>query len=232
MSRLAAPNGRKRAPSGIAALPPPLPRRFYARDTLEVTRDLLGRLLVHDTPEGRAAGRIVEVEAYVGEEDAACHAAAGLTPRTGPLYGPPGHAYVYFIYGMHWCFNAVTRPAGLPSAVLVRAIEPVEGVELMRRRRPRRDGHQLTNGPGKVAQALAIGPAQNRADLTRGPLTIRRGEPVSDGEVAWTRRVGIRVAADLPYRAFIRGNPYVSRSGKLDLRSNEQRMQRLTRDVR
>jgi DNA-3-methyladenine glycosylase len=213
MSRVPAPNSRKRAPSEIAALPPPLPRAFYVRDTLEVTRDLLGSVLVHDTPEGRAAGRIVEVEAYVGEEDAACHAAAGLTPRTDPLYGPPGRAYVYFIYGMHWCFNAVTRPAGLPSAVLVRAVEPVEGVELMRRRRAGRDGYLLTNGPGKVAQALAIGPAQNRADLTHGPLTIRRGELVSDREVEWAPRVGIRVAADLPYRAFVRGNPYVSRAG-------------------
>ncbi len=189
----------------------PLARGFYAGDTLEVARDLLGMLLMHETPAGRAVGRIVEVEAYVGEEDAACHAAVGLTARTDPLYGPPGHAYVYFIYGMHWCFNVVTRPAGLPSAVLVRAVEPVEGLELMRRRRAGRDGRELTNGPAKLAQALGIGPAQNRADLTRGPLTIHAGESVGDRDVVWAPRIGIRVAADLPYRAFLKDNPFVSR---------------------
>jgi DNA-3-methyladenine glycosylase len=188
-----------------------LPRGFYAGDTLEVARNLLGMLLVHDAPDGRAAGRIVEVEAYVGEEDAACHAAVGLTARTDPLYGPPGHAYVYFIYGMHWCFNAVTRPLGLPSAVLVRAAEPVEGLELMRRRRAGRQGPELTNGPAKLAQALGIGLDQNRADLTRGALTIRAGQPVADGDVLWAPRIGIRVAADLPYRAYLRDNAFVSR---------------------
>jgi DNA-3-methyladenine glycosylase len=189
----------------------PLPRDFYARDTLEAARDLLGTVLVHDTPEGRAAGRIVEVEAYVGEEDAACHAAAGLTQRTAPLYGPPGHAYVYFVYGMHWCFNAVTRPQGLPSAVLVRALEPLEGLPLMRRRRGGRPDRDLTSGPGKLASALGIGPAQNRADLTRGPLTIVEGDAVRDREVARGPRVGIRVAAALPYRLWVRGSPHVSR---------------------
>ena len=189
----------------------PLPRDFYARDTLEAARDLLGAVLVHDTSEGRAVGGIVEVEAYVGEEEAACHAAAGLTPRTGPLYGPPGHAYVYFVYGMHWCFNAVTRPRGLPSAVLVRALEPLEGLPLMRRRRGGRPDRDLTSGPGKLASALGIGPAQNRADLTRGSLTIVEGDVVRDREVARGPRVGIRVAADLPYRLWVRGNPHVSR---------------------
>ncbi|MBA2565195.1 MAG: DNA-3-methyladenine glycosylase [Gemmatimonadetes bacterium] len=187
-----------------------LPRSFYARDTLEVTRDLLGAVLVHDTEEGRTSGRIVETEAYVGEEDSACHAAAGLTARTGPLYGPPGHAYVYFIYGMHWCFNAVTRPEGLPSAVLVRAVEALEGLDLMRRRRGVRPDRQLTNGPGKLAAAMGIGAGQNRADLTRGALTIRGGDAVPDSAVRWGPRVGIRLAAELPFRAWIAGNPYVS----------------------
>ncbi|HEY7531094.1 MAG TPA: DNA-3-methyladenine glycosylase [Gemmatimonadota bacterium] len=189
----------------------PLPRDFFARDTLAVARDLLGAVLAHDTPDGRAAGRIVEVEAYVGEEDAACHAAAGLTARTGPLYGPPGHAYVYFVYGMHWCFNAVTRPEGLPSAVLVRALEPLEGLPLMRRRRGGRPDRELANGPGKLASALGIGPAQNRADLTQGPLTIREGECVPERVVGRGPRVGIRLAADLPYRLWIEGDPHVSR---------------------
>jgi DNA-3-methyladenine glycosylase len=190
----------------------PLPRTFYARDTLQVTRELLGALLVHDSPAGRVAGRIVEVEAYVGEDDAACHAAAGLTARTGPLYGPPGHAYVYFVYGMHHCFNAVTRAAGLPSAVLVRALEPVAGIELMRAQRPGRPDRELTNGPAKLARALGIGPEHNRADLTRGPLTIRAGGAVADSEVAWRPRVGVSAAADLPYRAFLKDSPYVSRT--------------------
>ena len=189
-----------------------LPRRFYARETLAVTRHLLGAVLVHETPEGTAAGRIVELEAYVGEEDAACHAAAGLTPRTDPLYGPPGRAYVYFIYGMHWCFNAVTRPAGLPSAVVVRALEPLEGLELMRARRGDRPDRELARGPGRLARALAIGPDQNRADLTRGPLVIRAGEPVPEARVAWGPRIGIRAAAELPYRAWIRGSPWVSQA--------------------
>jgi DNA-3-methyladenine glycosylase len=188
-----------------------LPRSFYARDTLEVARDLLGAVLVHDTPVGRTSGRIVEVEAYVGEEDAACHAAAGLTPRTDPLYGPPGHAYVYFVYGMHWCFNAVTRPKGLPSAVLVRALEPLEGLPLMRRRCGDRPERELANGPGKLARALGVGPEQNRADLTRGRLTIVEADPVPDGAVAWGPRVGIRAAADLPYRAWVADSPHVSR---------------------
>jgi DNA-3-methyladenine glycosylase len=188
-----------------------LPRSFYARDTLRVTRDLLGMLIVHDTTDGPIVGRIVEAEAYIGEEDAACHAAAGLTPRTDPLYGPPGHAYVYFIYGMHYCFNVVTRRAGLPSAVLIRALEPMQGLELMRRRRPGREDHELTNGPGKLVRALGIGPEHNRADLTRGNLTLKRGRSVPETEVTWGPRVGIRVAVDLPYRAHIRGNRYVSK---------------------
>src|SRR5881398_2050052 len=142
----AAPSARR---SRVAPLAP-LPREFYDRDTELVARDLLGAVLECRTRQGVAAGRIVETEAYVGEDDLACHAAAGKTQRTAPLYGPPGIAYVYFIYGMYWCVNAVTRREGLPSAVLIRAVEPVAGLPLMRRRRPaaRRDV-DLTNGPGK-----------------------------------------------------------------------------------
>ena len=114
-----------------------VPASFYDRDTEIVAREMLGMVLQCNTPQGSTSGVIVETEAYVGEHDGACHAAAGLTPRTAPLYERGGLAYVYFIYGMYWCFNAVTRPAGQPSAVLVRAVEPLEGVELMRRRRPR-----------------------------------------------------------------------------------------------
>lgn len=194
-------------------LGPPLPRSFYDRDTELVSRELLGAMLRCVTPEGVASGRIVETEAYLGEHDAACHAAAGETDRTRWLYGPPGVAYVYFIYGAHWCFNAVTRRAGLPSAVLVRALEPVEGVELMRERRrhPRRD-HDLTNGPGKLCAALGITGAMNGWRLYDSHLTIRRGEPVPDGDVLVSARIGITRAAEWPLRWYVKDSPWVSRT--------------------
>jgi DNA-3-methyladenine glycosylase len=164
------------------------------------------------SPEGTASGRIVETEAYIGEHDLACHAAAGRTSRTEPLYGEPGMSYVYFIYGVHWCFNAVTRRAGLPSAVLVRAIEPVEGLGLMKQRRPaaRRDV-DLTNGPGKLCQALAITGEHNHVSLQRPPLQILSGDSVDDAAVRVTPRIGITQCADWPLRWVIAGNPYVSR---------------------
>jgi DNA-3-methyladenine glycosylase len=195
-----------------------LDRAFYDRDTLTVARDLLGCRLVHDTPRGHAAGRIVEVEAYHGEEDPACHAAAGRTARTAPLYGLPGFAYVYFIYGMYHCFNVVTHAEGHPSAVLVRALEPLEGLELMRerrgsRRRAARRGvsdRELANGPGKLCDALGITLAENRADLIASALRIEPGER-PDG-IVWTPRVGISVGTDRFWRCFVKGSPHVSRT--------------------
>lgn len=202
--------------SGIAAHRRPLPPSFYDRDTELVARDLLGAVLLSATPDGVAAGRIVETEAYLGEHDGACHAAAGLTQRTRWLYGPPGIAYVYFIYGVHWCFNAVTRGEGLPSAVLVRALEPVDGVALMRRRRgnPAND-RDLTNGPGKLCAALAITGAANGARLDRAPLSILRGQPIPDAQVGLSARIGITRAADWPLRWFIKDNPFVSRAPRV-----------------
>jgi DNA-3-methyladenine glycosylase len=193
--------------------PSPLRREFFARDTEIVARELLGCVLECRTPEGVASGRIVETEAYVGEHDLACHAAAGRTARTAPLYGPPGTSYVYFIYGVHWCFNAVTREEGLPSAVLIRAIEPLTGLETMRRRRPaaRRDV-DLTNGPGKLCAALGIAAGHNALPLDRPPVLIRPGAPVSDAGVVVTPRIGITQCADWPLRWFIADNPYVSRT--------------------
>lgn len=190
-----------------------LSRDFYDRDTEIVSRELLGAVLECDTDAGRASGVIVETEAYVGEHDAACHAAAGRTRRTEPLYGPPGNAYVYFIYGMHWCINAVTRAEGLPSAVLIRALEPLEGLELMRQRRPRaRSDRDLTNGPGKLCAALGVDSRMNGLSLQRRPVVIRAGEPVADSDVAITPRIGISVAAEWPLRYFVRDNPFVSRA--------------------
>lgn len=190
-----------------------LPTSFYARDTELVARDLLGCVLECHAEAGLATGRIVETEAYLGEHDLACHAAAGRTRRTEPLYGPPGTAYVYFIYGVHWCFNAVTRAAGLPSAVLVRAIEPMSGLDLMRLRRPaaRRD-LDLTNGPGKVCAALGIDARHNALPLNRRPILIREGVAVAQRRVLVTPRIGIRECADWPLRWLIADNPYVSRT--------------------
>ncbi|HEY9450472.1 MAG TPA: DNA-3-methyladenine glycosylase [Gemmatimonadaceae bacterium] len=191
----------------------PFPPEFYDRETEQVARDLLGAVLRAETRDGVASGRIVETEAYLGEHDAACHAAAGRTARTHWLYGPPGTAYVYFIYGMYWCFNAVTRAEGLPSAVLVRAIEPLEGVDLMRERRgyPRRD-QDLTNGPGKLCLALGITGEMNGFRLDDSPLTVVRGEAVPDDQVEVTPRIGITKAAAWPLRWFVRGNTYVSKA--------------------
>jgi len=153
----------------------------------------------------------VETEAYLGPDDPACHAVVGRTERTWNLHGPPGVAYVYFIYGVHWCFNAVTREEGHGSAVLVRAVEPVRGVELMRQRRGKvRRDVDLTNGPGKLCQALGIDGALDGARLDRGPLRILGGASVPDVDVDATARVGITKAADWPLRWVVRGNPYVS----------------------
>ena len=188
-----------------------LPRSFYARETELVARDLLGCVLEYTTPGGKASGIIVETEAYLGEHDEACHAAVGRTARTAPLYGPPGTAYVYFIYGMYWCFNAVTREEGLPSAVLVRALEPLSGIPLMRKRRPRaKSDRDLTNGPGKLCAALGIAREANGLKLQRGPLVIRGGRDYEDSEIAITPRIGITRSVDWPLRWVVKDNPFVS----------------------
>lgn len=189
-----------------------LHRDFYDRETEVVAREMLGTVLECRTPEGVASGIIVETEAYVGEHDPACHAAAGRTRRTETLYGRPGLSYVYFIYGVHWCFNAVTRAEGLPSAVLVRALEPLSGRELMQRRRGSGvHGVNLTNGPGKLCAALGIDRTMHAKSLQRGDLVIREGRGV-DAEIETTARIGITKAADWPLRYFIRNNPFVSKA--------------------
>lgn len=186
---------------------PILKRSFYDRDTSEVARDLLGKIVVH----GRTAGRIVETEAYPGGDDLASHSARGITPRTRVIFGPPGYAYVYFIYGMYECLNVVVGPAGTPGAVLIRAIEPLDGIEIMRRRRPAaRKLEDLTSGPGKLALALGITRAQYGADLTRGSLVLRQPLENHPLDIQVTTRIGLTQCAERPLRFLIRGNPFVS----------------------
>ncbi len=195
-----------------------LPRSFYRGAPLDVARSLLGKVVVHRGRDGVAAGRIVEVEAYGGEDDPACHAASGLTPRNAPLYGPPGYAYVYLNYGIHYLLNAVTGPAGFPAAVLVRALSPVEGLDRMRRRRRVRPGavpptdEALCRGPGNLTRALGVTLRQNRLDLCGERLFIEdRGLPV--GAVRWGPRIGIAVGTARPWRGYLADCPAVSRAG-------------------
>lgn len=215
--------GRSQSRGGSRA--PELPRDFYDRPTELVARDLLGAILECRSPDGIASGRIVETEAYLGEHDLACHAAAGRTARTEPLYGAPGTAYVYFIYGMYWCFNAVTRAEGEPSAVLVRALEPLDGIELMRTRRRLRSNRDidLTNGPGKLCQALGIDGTYNRLPLNRLPLLIRRGEDVPRAAVTVTPRIGISKSADWPLRWLVTDSPFVSKTPAGFVRARAER---------
>jgi DNA-3-methyladenine glycosylase len=194
-----------------------LPRDFYARPTLDVARDLVGAVLVHETSAGVAAGVIVETEAYIGESDPACHAAPGPTRRNAPLYGPPGIAYVYLNYGIHYLVNAVTEAEGWPAAVLIRALEPIEGEPLMRRRRARGTGRparafssaELCRGPGNLTRALGITLDQNLRDLTASTLRIEdRRLPARD--VAWTRRIGLTVGVEPEWRCVAVGSDAVS----------------------
>lgn len=203
-----------------------LPRAFYARPTLEVAADLIGKVLVHDVPGARASGLIVEAEAYIGEDDPACHAAPGPTRRNEPLYGPPGVAYVYFNYGVHYLVNAVTEAEGSPAAVLIRALEPREGVAHMRERRRREPrvparaarplpDEALCRGPGNLTRALGLDLRHNRLDLTSASSALRVEEADGDAlppgtRLAWGPRIGIRVGVDKPWRVWVAGHRCVS----------------------
>jgi len=186
---------------------PILKRSFYARPTVDVSRDLLGKVLVH----GATAGIIVETEAYPGGDDLASHSARGITDRTRVIFGPPGHAYVYLIYGMYDCLNIVVERDGHPGCVLIRALEPVAGIDLMQRRRPSaRRLEDLASGPGKLALAMEVTRAHYGADMTRGPLVVREPLEPRRVEVQVTPRIGIRECADRPLRFVIKGNRFVS----------------------
>lgn len=181
--------------------PSTVPRGFYARPTLDVARDLIGKVLVHVVRGRRVSGTIVETEAYIGETDPACHAARGRTPRNAPLYGEPGRAYVYLNYGIHYLVNAVTEDEGFPAAVLIRALEPLEGVASMRRRRGRASiaEKDLCRGPGNLTVALGIALKENRADLTAGALTIE-DHGFAPRAIAVSPRIGIRVGTEHHWR--------------------------------
>jgi DNA-3-methyladenine glycosylase len=185
-----------------------LGRDFYARPVIEVARDCLGKILVH----GKTAGRIVEVEAYLGVNDRAAHAWRGVTDRTRVMFGEPGYAYIYFIYGMYECLNFVCEPAGQAGCVLIRALEPIAGIATMRRRRPTAKGvENLANGPGKLTLAMGITRKLNGTDLTGGPLQVRRPRAEPAIEVLTTPRIGITHCADWPLRFLIAGNRFVSK---------------------
>jgi DNA-3-methyladenine glycosylase len=195
-------------------------REFFARDTLAVARDLLGMRLVRLLDGQRLSGTIVECEAYVGQDDTACHASRGRTRRNEVMFGPPGHAYVYFTYGMHWMLNVVTEVEGFPAAVLLRAIQPLEGIEMMRALRNAQDrpraGRSLTGGPARLTQALAIDKTLNGADLVAGDrLWLEQDTGMPDGSVGRGPRIGVQYAAEkdrlAPWRFWVRDNPYVSR---------------------
>jgi len=186
-----------------------LGRAFYDRDTVTVARELLGKILVH----GRTAGRIVETEAYLGGDDLASHSARGITNRTRVIFGPPGHAYVYFIYGMHECLNFVVGPEGTGGAVLIRAAEPMAGISLMQRRRPNaHSAAKLASGPGNLTRAFGVTRAQNGVDVTRGTLVVREEKLAPPVELRVTPRIGIRQCADLPLRFLVAGSPAVTGS--------------------
>ncbi|MBL7062761.1 MAG: DNA-3-methyladenine glycosylase [Anaerolineae bacterium] len=198
---------------------------FFARDTLTVARELLGQRLVRVLDGERLSGHIVEVEAYIGENDRASHARCGITRRNAPMYGPPGHAYVYFIYGMHHCLNAVTEREGYPAAVLIRALEPLEGLEAMRAlrspesaagRRGGRPDARFTSGPARLCQALGIDRRFDGADLCApgALLFIEQDAAVPDEAIATGPRIGVRgdeVALTVLWRFYVQDNRHVSR---------------------
>jgi DNA-3-methyladenine glycosylase len=188
-------------------------RAFYEQNTLDVARQLLGKYLVRRHPQGTTVGRIVETEAYVGPEDKACHAARGRTARTEVMFGEPGHAYVYFIYGFHFMLNIVTERQGFPAAVLIRAVQPVRGISLMKKRRGMDEPRNLASGPGKLCQAFAIDRTLNGGDMCGSTLYVRDpGEPAP--EIITTPRIGVDYAGEWkhrPFRFLIAGNAFVSK---------------------
>lgn len=191
----------------------PLPRSFYARNTVQVAKDLLGKTLIRILPNRTVLkGMIVETEAYQSD-DAASHAFRGITPRTQPLFGPVGHAYIYFIYGNYFCLNIVAKDSSIRAGgVLIRALEPIEGMKAMLTFRHVQTIENITNGPGKLTQAFSITKKEQGVDITQqGSLFVTQGIALKEKEIAISRRVGITKAQQNPWRFYIKGNAFVSK---------------------
>ncbi len=207
----AVPHPSALTPRQLFARTQALARSFFQRPTVEVARDLLGKVIVHRLDGGTLAGMIVETEAYLGEADQAAHSARGLTKRTSVIFGPPGHAYVYLCYGMYECLNLVAEPDGKAGCVLIRALEPLCGLDEIRRRRPKAvRPRDFASGPGKLTLALGITRRRNGADVTRGALSVRAFKDAPAFDIVTRTRIGITVSKDLPFRFYIRGNEHVS----------------------
>lgn len=185
-----------------------LPKKFFEQDAVSLCKALLGCELVYKSAEGLTSGIIVETEAY-SQDDAASHSYNGMTPRTKVMFGPGGYSYVYFTYGMHYCFNVVSGPEGHGQAVLIRALEPKRGIDIMKRRRIRENKRELCSGPAKLVQAMGITKSDYGRPLFEGSLYISSGEPVKN--ISAGPRIGISKAVDKPWRFWITGNEYVSR---------------------
>ena len=199
-------------PSGARVPPIPLGRSFYERGTVRVAKHLLGKLLMRRLGATVLKGMIVEAEAYRGNDDPASHAYGGITRRNGGMFGAPGHAYVYFTYGMHYCLNVTTEPIGQPGAVLIRAAQPLRGIDRMMKERRTQRIKDLANGPAKLTQAFDITKALNGYDLTLGRrLYIGESDNPEPVHIVSTSRIGIRVGLEKPWRFLIQGNPFVSR---------------------
>ncbi|HET7152674.1 MAG TPA: DNA-3-methyladenine glycosylase [Candidatus Kapabacteria bacterium] len=188
-----------------------LPRKFYERDTLIVVRELLGKILVRKYKGKTLSGRIVEVEAYRGLHDAASHTHKGKTKRNEVMFASGGHLYVYFTYGMHFCANVVTEGEGIGHACLIRALEPIEGIETMKKLRGIDNPIELTNGPAKLCEALGIGRAENGTDLLGDEIFLLDAPKIASSCIGKTARIGITRATEFPYRFFIKRNPYISK---------------------
>lgn len=190
----------------------PLPRKFYLQDTITVAKNLLGKIIVKKEGKKFLAGKIVETEAYIGEHDPACHAYQKFTERSSTLYEIGGKIYVYFVYGNYYCFNIVTEEEGKGNAVLIRAVEPLKGIEIMRIRRPKaKSDFELTNGPSKFCLAFDIDDRIHRKDITGNEIFVSLSEKKEKFQIAISKRIGLNVGVDFPYRFFIKDNPFVTK---------------------
>ena len=190
-----------------------LPRHFYARETPVVAKELLGKHLVRRTEEGNIVAKIVEVEAYRGSDDPASHAYKGETARNWPMFGKPGCAYVYFIYGNHHCLNVTTEQEGIPGAILIREVEIIDGLELARKNRKARSNIELSNGPGKLTKALNITKSHNGLDLTQShDIFICQPETTEKLQITNSKRIGVKAGQEKPWRFHIKNNKYVSKT--------------------